>query len=125
MPPSTSRSHSGLIRSDHLADTPDLLDCRVNETLMAETWVDRHDQDLVHVLQDFFENRGGAGWVNGYSDALVEGFHALHGTRQIVVAFPVDQKRIRAGLAKLIEEKFGGGDHEVGFQRQTGHPPQR
>ena len=51
--------------------------------------------------------------------------HALHGAMQIVVAFPVDEKRIGAGLGKFVEEKIRVRNHQVRFQRQARHGPQR
>ena len=56
MPPSTSRSHLRLDLLDHLADAPNLWERRVKEMLMSKARVDRHDQHLVHVLQDFLQH---------------------------------------------------------------------
>ena len=42
----------GLDLFDHLADTPNLWQGRVDEMLMAEPRVDRHDQHLIHVLAE-------------------------------------------------------------------------
>src|SRR5262250_2118260 len=63
-PPSTSRPHPGLIRSI-ISRTPDLRERRGEEMLMPESRVHGHDQYLVDVLHDFFENRRGSRRVNG------------------------------------------------------------
>jgi hypothetical protein len=43
----------GLVPLDHLADAADLWHSRREEMLMAETRIDRHDQYLINVGQDF------------------------------------------------------------------------
>ena len=77
---------------DHLARTTDLRERRVEEMLMPESRVHRHDQHLVEVLHDFFQHRRGRRRVDGDADPLSQGLDALHGARQVVVAFPVDQE---------------------------------
>src|SRR5215831_12523781 len=90
-PPSTSRPHPGLMRSI-ISRTRPLRERRGEKMLMPESRVHGHDQYLVEVLHDFFGHRGGRGRVDGNADALPQRFDALHGTRQVVVALPVDQK---------------------------------
>ena len=90
-PPSTSRSHP-VKQIDHLARTTDLRERRVEEMLMPESRVHRHDQHLVEVLHDFFQNGRRSRRVDGDADPFSQRLDALQGARQIVVAFPVDQK---------------------------------
>src|SRR4029453_11899703 len=44
---------------------------------------------------------------------------------QVVVAFPVDQKRVRTGLNELVEKEVRISDHHVYFKLQLCNPPQR
>jgi hypothetical protein len=83
---------------DHLARTPDLRERRVKEVLMSESAVHHHDQHLVEVLHDLLQNGRANRRVNGDADPFSQRFDALHGARQIIVALPVDQKRIGPGL---------------------------
>src|SRR5262249_35506012 len=54
---------------DHLADTANLGQRRVDERLMAKARVDRHDYHLIHVLEDFFEHCRWGGRIDDYADA--------------------------------------------------------
>jgi hypothetical protein len=83
---------------DHLARTPDLRERRVKEVRMSESAVHHHDQHLVEVLHDLLQNGRASRRVNGDADPFSQRFDALHGARQIIVALPVDQKRIGPGL---------------------------
>jgi hypothetical protein len=83
---------------DHLARTPDLGERRVKEVRMSESAVHHHDQHLVEVLHDLLQNGRASRRVNGGADPFSQRFDALHGARQIIVALPVDQKRIGPGL---------------------------
>ena len=56
---------------------------------------------------------------------LPSAFHALHGAMQIVVAFPVNEKRIGARLGKLLQIKIRVRNHQMSFQGQARHGPQR
>src|SRR5437667_872678 len=44
---------------------------------------------------------------------------------QVVVTFPVNEKRIRTGLDKFFQEKVWIRDHHVYLERETGHAPER
>src|SRR5262245_36119102 len=44
---------------------------------------------------------------------------------QVVVAFPVNQKRIRTCFGELFQVKIRVGNHQVGLQVQARHGPQR
>jgi hypothetical protein len=83
------------------------------------------DQHLVEVWHDLFQNGRGSRRVDGDADPLSQCLDALHGARQVVVAFPVDQERIGPGLRKLVDKKIGVRDHQVRLQRQMRRPPQR
>jgi len=53
---------------------------------MAETWVDGHDQHLVHVLHDFFQKTCGGCRVDDNSRPLAQRLDALY--RAMQIAFP-------------------------------------
>ena len=92
---------------------------------MPKSGIHGHDQHLIEVLHDLFENSCGSCWINGDADALSHAFDALHGARQVVVSLPVHQKRVRSGLRKFVDEKIGIENHQVRFQRQARHSSQR
>ena len=74
---------------DHLPCTADLRQHRVEKVLMPKSGIHGHDQNLIEVLHEVFENGGRSCWINGDADALSHAFDALHGARQIVVSLPV------------------------------------
>ena len=82
----------GLDSLDHLADAPDLCKGRLEEMLMAETRVDRHNQYLINVRQDLLQHSRRSSRVDHHAGALAERFNALYGTMQVSVAFPVNEK---------------------------------
>ena len=41
---------------DHFSNTSDLRQCAVQEVLMSEAGIDRHDHNLVQVRQDLFQH---------------------------------------------------------------------
>ena len=69
---------------------------------MSKTGVDRHDQHLLDILQDFLQHRRGGCRVDGHSGTFTQCLDALNGAVQIGVAFPVNEERIRAGLDELV-----------------------
>ena len=69
-----------LVRKLEKPRAPDLRDGRREKMLMPESRVHGHDQYLVDVLHDFFENRRGSRRVNGDPDAFSQRSDALHGT---------------------------------------------
>jgi hypothetical protein len=89
--------------------------------LVSKARIDRHDQNLIHVLENFFKRFPRRCRIDDNTDALPKRLHALHRAMQIVVAFPVDKKRIGAGGCKFGEETIRVRDHQMGFQQ----PPAR
>ena len=83
---------AGLDLINHLPHAPDLWQGRMDEMLVSEARIDRHDQHLIHVLQDFLQHLRGRCRIDHYAGALAQAFHALYGAMQIVVAFPVNEK---------------------------------
>ena len=57
--------------------------------------------------------------------ALAQRPDPLHRAMQIVVALPVDQKRIGAGRGELLQEEVRVRDHQVDLEREPRHPPKR
>ena len=49
-------THSEMKVVDHFSNAFDLRQCAVQEMLMSETGIDRHDHNLVHVRQDLFKH---------------------------------------------------------------------
>jgi len=47
----------------------------------------------------------------------------LHRAVQIVVALPVDEERVGAGLDELVQKEIGIRDHQMDLERKLGHPP--
>jgi len=92
---------------------------------MPESRVHGHNQYLVDVLHDFFENRRRSRRVNGDADAFSQRSDALHGAGQIVVALPVNQKRIGSRLREFFDKEIGIGNHQMRLQRQARHSSQR
>ena len=60
----------GLHSIDHLPRTPDLRERRGEEMLMPESRAHGHDQDLVEVWHDVFENRRRRCGIDGDPDAF-------------------------------------------------------
>ena len=110
---------------DHLPRTGNLRERRVQEMLLSESWVHRHDQHLVEVLQDFLQHGRRSRRVNGDADPFSQPFDALHSARQIVIALPVDQKCIGSGHCKFIDKEIRVRNHQVRLQRQARHFSQR
>src|SRR5215469_11865616 len=88
----------GLDPLDHLADAPDLWQSRLDEMLMPETWVDRHYQYLINVRQDLLQRCCRGGRVDHHAGALAQLLNAFDCAMQVRVAFPMNEKRIGAGL---------------------------
>ena len=59
-----------------------------------------------------------------HTGALPHRFDALHSAMQIVVAFPVDEERVGAGLAERIKEDVRFRDHHVQLEVQAGDSPE-
>jgi hypothetical protein len=93
--------------------------------LVAEAGVDRHDQDLIQVLQDLFQCRRRGRRVDDHANALAECLDPLHGAVQVVVGFPVHQQGIRAGRDEFVQEQVGARHHQVRLQGQLGQRPER
>ena len=74
---------------------------------MPEPRVDRHDQHLIDVLQDLFQYRRRGRRVDDDTRPLPERLDVLQRAVQVVVAFPVNEQRIGAGLGKVVEERIG------------------
>jgi len=72
---------------------------------MPKTRIHGHDQHLVEIRQNLFNHGSGSRRVNRDSCALAEALDALHRAMQIVVPFPVNEKRIGAGLDKKKKKK--------------------
>src|ERR1035437_6765154 len=87
--------------------------------LMSEARIHSHDQHLIEVWEYFFQNRCRGSGVNCHSSAFSKSLNTLHRAVQIVVTFPMNEKRIRAGLGKLVEETIRIGNHQVRLQRQA------
>src|SRR5215471_10682326 len=87
--------------------------------LMSETRIHSHDQHLIKIRKYFFQHRCWSSWVNGHSSAFCKSLNTLHRTVQIVVTFPMNEKRCRAGLGELFEEKIRIRNHQVSLERQT------
>ena len=84
--------------------TPDLRQGRMEEMLVPETRVYRHNQHLGDVRQDFLQNPDGGRRVDDHSGGFIQCLDALHCAVQIRVPFPVNEERIRAGLDKLVQK---------------------
>src|SRR5215831_1005775 len=87
---------------NHPTHTPYLGQCRVNELLVSETRVDGHDEHLIHVWENCFQNRRGSGGINDHSGTFAQCLDVLHCTMQIGVSFPVNKEGIRPGFDKLV-----------------------
>src|SRR5262245_18010126 len=74
MPPSTSRSHAGLIRSIISRTRPIFGSVVSRKTLVPEARVDCHDQYLINVKQNLFEHSRTRSRVDRHAGALVERF---------------------------------------------------
>src|SRR5262245_24090065 len=70
---------------DHLANAPDLWQGCLEEMLMTETRIDRHDQYLVNVVQYLLQNGSWGSRVDHDAGPLSESFDALHGAMQVSV----------------------------------------
>src|SRR5215467_15971795 len=82
----------------HPTHTPYLGQCRVDEPLVSEARVDRHDEHLIHVPKDFFQHCRGSRGIDGHAGTLPESLDALYCAVQIDVAFPVDEEAVRTCL---------------------------
>src|SRR5215469_3717477 len=116
---------AGINTVDHSTYPPDFGQDAFEEVLMPEAGVHRHYEHLIDLRQDFVEHSCRCGWVDHYPDTLTEFLDAAYGTIQVVVALPVDQKRIGAGLGKVFEKKIGIREHQVSFQRQPSDATER
>src|SRR4051794_37873732 len=92
---------------------------------MSKTWVDRHDQDLVNLGQDLFQCGRRRCRINSDSGAFAESPYSVHRAMQVEVAFPMHEKRIRAGFDELGDESIRVRDHQVCLQWKSRHTPQR
>src|SRR5262249_7077040 len=80
---------------------------------------------LINVGQDLLQHSRWGRRVDCDAGALAELLDALNGAMQILVAFPVNEKRIGASLDKLIEEKGRGRDHHVRLEVQPRYSSER
>src|SRR5258705_2912518 len=95
------------------------------KVLVPETRIDGHYQDLVHIRQNFFEHDCGRRGVYCYTRALSQPLDSLHCAMQIVVAFPMDEKRIGSCVNKLVEKNVRVSDHHVYLKLQICNPSER
>src|ERR1700740_1073585 len=86
--------------------------------LMPESRIHSHDQHMVEIWEDFFQNRRRSSRVNCPSSTFSKRLNALPRAVQIVVTFPMNKKCGRAGLSKLVQENVRIGNHQVRLQRQ-------
>src|SRR5438874_11472583 len=93
----------------------------MEEMLVPETGIDRHDQHLIHFRQDLFQYCGRGCRIDDHSCAFSEFFYPPKRAMQVVVTFPVTEKRIRSGRDKFFQEKVWLRDHHVYLERETGH----
>ena len=114
---------AGLASFDELAHPLDLRQRRPDELLVPETRIHGHDQHLVQVLNDLLQHGRRRRRVDGDSGALAERPDPLHRAVQIVVALPVDEERIGAGLDELVQKEIGIRDHQMDLERELGRPP--
>ena len=92
--------------------------------LMSESGINRHHDHLVQFRQNFLKDQRRRCRVEDHADAFAQRFHALDGAVQIVVALPVNEKRIGTGGDKFVEKEFRIRNHQVRLQRQSRHPAQ-
>src|SRR5262249_1038868 len=86
----------------HPTHTPYLGQCRVDEPLVSEARVDRHDEHLIHVPKDFFQHCRGSRRIDGHAGTFPQLLDALYCAVQIGIPFPVDEEGARTCLEKLI-----------------------
>ena len=84
---------------------------------MPKTGIDRHNEHLVDVRQDFLQHRRWGRRVDDHPSPFAQCLDALHSAVQIAVTFPVDQERIRAGLGRTRPRKIPGS-------RSSGESPE-
>src|SRR5262245_9063816 len=87
---------------NHPAYTPYLGQRRVNETLVPEARVDRHDEHLIHVPQNLFERCRRRRRIDGHAGTFPQPLDVLHRAMQVGVPFPVNEKRIGPGFDELV-----------------------
>jgi hypothetical protein len=75
---------------------------------VSEAGIYCHHKNLIQIRQDFFQYEGRGCRINGHTHLFPQGPYALHSPMQIVVAFPMHDKRIRASFDKLIEKRVRG-----------------
>ena len=51
----------------------------VDEVLVTEARIYRHDEHQIQVWKNFLEDRGGRGGVDGHADFFAQALHALDG----------------------------------------------
>ena len=89
---------------------------------MSETRVDRHDQHLLDVLQDFLQHRSRGCRVDDHSCPFAQCLDSLHCAVQIGVTFPVNEKGIRAGIDKLARGRSPGPKSSGAFLEAGASP---
>jgi len=62
---------------------------------VSETRIDRHDQNLIHVLQNFLQHPRRCCRLDDHANALAERLHALHGAMQLASERETNRSRPR------------------------------
>ena len=79
---------------DHLTNTLNFGQRAAEKVLVSETRIDRHDQHLVDLRQNFLKNRGGSCRIDDNPSAFSELLDPPYGAIQVAVTLPVDQEGI-------------------------------
>ena len=95
----------------------------MDEMLVPEAWIHGHDQHKVQIRQHLLQDRSGRRGVDRQPDPFSQTLNPVNRPVQIVIALPVHDERIRAGLNEFIEEEVRVGNHQMRFQRQARHLP--
>ena len=87
----------------------------MDELLAAETRVDGHHEDQLHVRQDLLQDPDGCGRIDYHARLLTQRVDVLHRAVEVHGSLLVDQERIPTCLGKGLQVAIGLLDHQVNF----------
>ncbi len=103
---------------DHGAEFADLLQLAVQERLAAKAGVNRHDQDLVDVIQHRRDHDGGGARIERHAGSGAKGADKLDRAMQMRPGFGVDGNMVGTGLDEGLDVGVDRGNHQMDVEGQ-------
>src|SRR5579871_709737 len=103
--------------SPHRRQLADFVQSRRNEFLASKSGIHRHNKNMVHYGEHFFQRTDRRGWINDCARLHAKLPYLVQGPIQMNTSFLVHRDPIGAGVGKCRNVTIRILDHQVNIQR--------